>query len=317
MNISKADSRRRSRSAGSKRPTDTLKRFGLIQSVKFADLDCEHEWLIEGILVKGQAGVIGGPAKCLKTGFIIDMAISLGSETPFLGKFHVPTACRVAVMSGESGKSSIQDTANRIAETKGLSLRNISGVYWGFTLPILSDEKDLEMLGECLRWKKIQVVFIDPLYLCLCGGGKAVSPTNLYQVGPILKRLTETCLKAGATPVLVHHTTKAAAKPSENASVSLYDLAFSGVGEFFRQWVLLNKREEFTHCDGFHQLGMSVGGSAGHSGKWNIDVREGVLDNDFRGRKWDVSVWNGPAHGEEEPENMSGGNLTASSILSE
>mgnify|MGYP003634869308 CR=1 FL=1 len=309
MNISKTNSRQRARSAGAQRPTETLKRFGLIHSEKFADLDCKHEWLIEGILVKGQAGVIGGPAKCLKTGFVIDMAISLGSETPFLGTFHVPAACRVAVMSGESGKSSIQDTAKRIADSKGLSLRDISGVYWGFTLPNLSDEKDLEKLGECLRWKKIKVVFIDPLYLCLCGGGKAVSPTNLYQVGPILRRLADTCLKAGATPVIVHHTTKAAAKPSENASVGLYDLAFSGISEFFRQWVLLNKREEFMHGEGFHQVRMSVGGSAGHSGEWNVDVSEGVLGNDFQGRKWDVGIWNGSTPEVEEPENVTVGDV--------
>lgn len=277
----------------SKPANDALKQFGFIQSGKFAGLNCEHDWLIEGILARGQAGVIGGPAKCLKTGVVIDMALSLGSGKPFLGEFDVPTACRVAVMSGESGKSSLQDTAKRVCKSKKTSLERIPKVYWAFTLPNLTNEEDLLKLGKFLQLKQIQVVFIDPLYLCLCGGSKVVSPTNLYEVGPILRRMTETCLKAGATPIIVHHSTKGTAKPSEDSPLTLNDLAFAGVSEFFRQWVLLNKREEYSHADGFHQIRMSVGGSAGQSGCWNVDVREGVLGKNFQGRGWDVQVRDG------------------------
>lgn len=303
MNTSKQKSRQKTRGSESERPADALKRYEFIQSSKFADMNCEHDWLIEGILVEGQAGVIGGPAKCLKTGLVIDMALSLGSGEPFLGEFHVPLACRVAVMSGESGKSSLKDTAKRISLSKELSLSEIPKVYWAFTLPNLSDQDDLLRLGEFLEWRKIKVVFIDPLYLCLTGGGRGVSPTNVYEVGPILSRMTETCLKAGATPIIVHQTIKSAAKPSENASVGLYDLAFSGVSEFFRQWVLLGKREEFIQSQGLHQIRMSVGGSAGHSGDWNVDVKEGVMDNNFLGREWDVDVWMRPVYNPEDPGN--------------
>ncbi|WP_339736255.1 AAA family ATPase [uncultured Gimesia sp.] len=294
MNTSKPNSSRsKTRVPESERPVDALKRYGFIQSKKFAELDCEHDWLIEGILIKGQAGVIGGPAKCLKTGVVIDMALSLGSGKPFLGEFNVPTACRVAVMSGESGKSSLQDTAKRVCKSKKTSLEEISNVHWAFTLPNLTDEEDLSKLSNFLEFRKIKVVFIDPLYLCLCGGSKVVSPSNLYEVGPILGRITETCLKAGATPIIVHHSTKGTAKPSEDSPITLNDLAFAGVTEFFRQWVLLNKREEYSQADGFHQIRMSVGGSAGQSGCWNVDVREGVLDKNFRGRRWDVQVRDG------------------------
>ncbi|WP_417377883.1 ATP-binding protein [Gimesia sp.] len=292
MNTSQPN-RSKARVPESKRPGEAIKRYGFIQSGKFAELDCEHDWLIEGILIKGQAGVIGGPAKCLKTGIVIDMALSLGSGKPFLGEFDVPTDCRVAVMSGESGKSSLQDTAKRVCKSKNTSLERITKVHWAFTLPNLTDEEDLSKLGEFLEFREIKVVFIDPLYLCLCGGSKVISPTNLYEVGPILRRMTETCVKAGATPIIVHHSTKGTAKASEDSPITLNDLAFAGVSEFFRQWVLLNKREEYSQAEGFHQIRMSVGGSAGQSGCWNVDVREGVLGKNFQGRGWDVQVRDG------------------------
>jgi len=46
-------------------------------------------------------------------------------------------------------------------------------------------------------------------------------------------------------------------------------------------------------ADGFHQFGISVGGSAGQSGCWNVDVREGVSGKNFQGRGWDVLVRDG------------------------
>ena len=63
------------------------------------------------------------------------------------------------------------------------------------------------------------------------------------------------------------------------------------------------------HGEGFHQVRMSVGGSAGHSGEWNVDVSEGVLGNDFQGRKWDVGIWNGSTPEVEEPENVTVGDV--------
>lgn len=256
-----------------------------IDSKTLASKKFASDWLVESLLVADQPAVIGGQKKTLKTTLSIDMAISLATGTPFLGKFRVPTARKVAVVSGESGKATVQETASRIALAKKVKLADCS-IFWSFRLPRLDSLDDRKELKIFLAANKINVVFIDPLYLCLLGRGRA-SAANLYEVGPVLYHAANACLTAGATPVFLHHATKGSAKRECNGPLDLDDLAFSGIGEFARQWLLLNRREPFQIGSGSHKLWLAAGGSAGHSGCWQADIDEGTL---AAGRKWSVKV---------------------------
>ena len=260
-------------------------------SADFARTTIQHTWLIDRILVKGQPGVIGGPKKSLKTSIGIDMAISLGTGTPFLGEFEVPEKMRVGFLSGESGEATVRETAQRICKAKKVRLKT-ADVSWSFRLPCLSRKLDLVGLKDELCEHQVKVVIIDPLYLCLLGGARNISASNLYEIGPLLWRVGKACRAAGATPILIHHTTKEAEKKSEQRAgpLNLDDLAFSGIGEFVRQWLLINRRWQYEHATGNHHLLMAVGGSAGHSGCWEVDVQEGVLRNDFSDREWSATV---------------------------
>src|SRR5436190_1675274 len=71
-------------------------------------------WDVEGVMVRGQPMVIGGPPKSLKTSLALDLAISLATATPFLGHFPVPKQRRVAVFSGESGRATVYETVRRV-----------------------------------------------------------------------------------------------------------------------------------------------------------------------------------------------------------
>jgi len=255
----------------------------------FAQKDFHREWLIENVLLSGQPGVIGGPPKCLKTGILLDMAISIATGEDFLGHFKVAQKRRVAVISGESGEATIKETMLRICAAKGVALPECK-IYLGFDLPRFSEDDDRDRLTEFLRLARVKVVFIDPLYLCLCVGDRPISPTNLYEVGPVLKRMTDACLAAGAAPIFVHHMTKSASKSKKEAALGLSDLAYAGISEFVRQWTLVNRRAPYDPTSGYHQLQMVSGGSGGHSGQWDVDIREGTLRSDFTGRYWDAQV---------------------------
>ncbi len=249
-------------------------------------------WLVKKIVVAGQPAVIGGPKKALKTSLVIDLAISLGSGKLFLHKFPVAKPVKVLVLSGESGPAAILDTAQRVCRAKNIAL-STCGVLWGFELPRLASEMDLTVLTTALVANSVDVVIIDPLYVCLlAGNAEGRQASNLFDMGPLLLQVAKSCLEAGTTPILVHHARKQnqAPKGRNGEPLDLEDLAYSGMAEFARQWLLISRREKFDPELGKHELWLSVGGSAGHSGLYALDVQEGVMNDDFGGRQWYVKV---------------------------
>ncbi len=199
--------------------------------------------LIDNIMVEGQPMVIGGPPKSLKTTLLLDLAVSLGTGTPFLDMFAVSKPQAVAVFSGESGKATVLETIARILKAKGKT-SNDCKVHCGFRLPRLSSVSDRNELRGLIRDNEIGVAIIDPLYLCLLNGNQTLSAANLFDVGAVLAAASDACSRAGATMVLIHHTTKSSATKSGNATLN--DLAFAGVGEFARQWMLVNRDQVRT-----------------------------------------------------------------------
>jgi replicative DNA helicase len=271
------------------RPSEPGFDFKPIDSATFAAAVRRQEWLVEGVLASDQPGVIGGPKKSLKTSVAVDLALSIGSGKPFLGKFPVPQKVRVAVLSGESGTAALQETARRVCKAKGVSLTDCD-VLWQTELPQLGNAGDRQRLQAGLTTRGVKLVIIDPLYLCLLGGAEKVSASNLFEVGPLLLKVGRACLDAGATPLLLHHATKSAAALKKGEPLDLEDLAFAGIGEFARQWMLLGRREPFQPGTGSHALTLAVGGSAGQSSVWQLDVEEGVLGADGKCRRWAVRV---------------------------
>jgi hypothetical protein len=247
------------------------------------------------VLSAGEPLVIGGPMKCLKTTLLVDLGVSLATAGRFLNDegFRVGRPYRVGLFSGESGRPTLQETLRRVLHAKGTPAdpTGLDGLLWGFTLPRLSSDEHLQKLARVVRREGLEVVALDPLYLCLLAGSD-VDPRNLFAMGAHLRRVTEVCLGAGATPILSHHFRRTRNGQDPYSPPELDDLVYAGVAENARQWLLLSRRERYQPGSGVHRLWLTVGGSAGQSGEWAVDVEEGGLE-DPGGRRWAVSV--GPA----------------------
>lgn len=260
--------------------------FSALTSRELAHNEYRIEYLIENLLVRGQPAVIAGPKKSLKTTIAIDLALSLGQAGLFLGRFNVPAAVRVGVMSGESGAATIQETARRIGWAKHWSLESFENVIWSFDVPQLNLAKDMTALKAFILEDELDVLILDPTYLMMLSLGQDAS--NLFVVGSYLKAIGDLAQETGCTPILCHHLKKSVADPYEPAE--LENIAWAGFQEFVRQWILLNRRVKYDPDQGgHHELWMSVGGSAGHSGLWGLNIDEGTRA-DEGGRRWEVEV---------------------------
>jgi hypothetical protein len=260
-------------------------RIEFIDSAAFAAGDYRSTWLVKNVLVKGEPAVIGGPIKSLKTSVLVDLVVSTASGTPFLGKFDVPRKTVTAILSGESGRSTLQRNANTICREKGISLAEVgTNLVWAFELPKLSDIAAVTDLVESLAERCVELVAIDPLYLC----AGPVDPKNMFEFGDVISVAAKLLLGRGIGVILAHHANR---QLTMGEPMDLHHLAFSGLDAFTRQFLLLSRRSSYKQ-DGRHELWLRVGGSAGQGGLYGLDVDEGVLDEGFGGKKWDVVVQN-------------------------
>lgn len=258
----------------------------LINRITAKELDATtycDKYIIDGILVEGQPAGICGPKKSLKTNLILDAAISISTGGKFLGYFDVPEPKRVAVMSGESGWTTIQETCRRICRVANVELKD-TGIIFSDTLPKFGQLEYMTAFRRFLEVDQIEVVFVDPAYLCLPSN---INAANLIEIGASLREVNEICQELGATFALAHHMKKGVAEPHEPGQ--LEDISWAGFQEFFRQWILVNRRTPYVPGTGKHELWFSYGGSAGHSGYWGLDISEGVK-SDPDGRHWDVEI---------------------------
>lgn len=261
--------------------------LGIIDSRTFNAAVYKREYLIKNFLVANEPCLWGGPAKALKTSVMLDGAVSLGSATPFLGRFQTKK-CNVLVISGESGEMTLRAKARAIAEARNIDFDTLS-IHWGFTLPHASNLEHRSVLRAALEELAIDVVFLDPAYLMLmAGAGGAKSPGDVFAMGELLLSVSSLVKDCGATLVLLHHFKK----PSQIQQFSrpeLTDLTFSGFAEFARQWVLVSRRDHFsTRRD--NKLWLVSGGSAGHGGCWELNIDEGEHTEDGTGELWAVEI---------------------------
>lgn len=265
-------------------PPPPRQRFEFLDAVDFLKADYRPTWLIPRVLVKGQPGVIAGPSKGMKTSVLIDLAVSLAAGRPFLGHFPIPTPARVAVVSGESGGHTLQETTRRVMAARGIGAADFGDrLKLSFDLPQLADVEQMAEFADRLVGFGAELVVIDPLYLCL---GGEIDHANLFQMGAAFRVVAEVLREAGVTPVLVHHANRGL---KTGDPMEITHLAYSGLEQFARQFVMLNRQSAYKG-DGVHDLWMSAGGSAGHGGLWSLRIAEGVVDEHFGGRRWDVEV---------------------------
>jgi hypothetical protein len=245
-------------------------------------------FLVDRILVAGELCIVGGWAKTMKTTIVLELGIKIATGLPFLGTFPTQQR-RVCIVSAESGPFTLAETVKRIAKASDIDIEtDLDSLLWCTRAMDLSTPAGLEALESFVTDHGVDVLILDPMYMMLPGIGSDAS--NLYSIGSLLRGVADLGVRLGITLVFVHHVSKSAARNRGYEPVELGDLTLAGASEVARQWLLLGRRTPFDPESGRHELWMTAGGSAGHSGCWAVDIAEGQQNSTFDGRTWETDV---------------------------
>ena len=163
----------------------------------------EQSWLIESIWGYAAVGMIGGPPKCCKSWFGLDMAVSVASGTPCLDRFPVKQPDPVLIFLAEDALPAVRSRiealcAHRHIHVDGLNLYVITASALRLDLG-----RDQQRLKATLDVLKPRFLLLDPLIrLHRLDENSAADISNLLGFVRELQRAYDMAV------VLVHHTSK-------------------------------------------------------------------------------------------------------------
>jgi RecA-family ATPase len=165
-----------------------------------------QRWLVEELWGASSVGVIGGAPKCAKTWLGLDMALSVATGTPCLGKYTVPEPGPVLVYLAEDALLVVRERVAGMARYRGLDLAGVD--IHVITAPTLRLDRDRDRLRllETTRRLRPRLLLLDPLVRL-----HGIDENNAGEVAELLAYFRSLQRQLDLSVLLVHHTRKNAA----------------------------------------------------------------------------------------------------------
>jgi hypothetical protein len=165
-----------------------------------------ERWLVEQLWCANSVGVIGGAPKCAKTWLGLDIALSVATGTPCLGKYNVPERGPVLVYLAEDALPAVRERIDGMAQHRGLDLVEVE--IQVITAPVLrlDQDRDRARLWETARRLRPRLLLLDPLVRL-----HGIDENRAAEVAELLAYFRSLQRELGLSVVLVHHTRKNAA----------------------------------------------------------------------------------------------------------
>ena len=163
-------------------------------------------WLVEQLWGSSSVGVIGGAPKCSKTWLGLDLALSVATGTPCLGRYAVPQPGPVLVYLAEDALPIVRQRVEGMARHRGLALEQVE--LYVITAPTLRLDRDphRRQLQQTAQRLRPRLLLLDPLVRL-----HGIDENNASEVAGLLAYLRELQRQLDLSVMLVHHTRKNAA----------------------------------------------------------------------------------------------------------
>jgi hypothetical protein len=178
----------------------------VVRVAELASDEIAERWLVEQLWCANSVGVIGGAPKCAKTWLGLDMALSVATGTPCLGKYTVPEPGPVLVYLAEDALPAVRERIDGMARHRGLDLDQVE--IHVITTPVLrlDQDRDRARLWETARRLRPRLLVLDPLVRL-----HGIDENHAGNVAELLAYFRSLQRQLGLSVLLVHHTRKNAA----------------------------------------------------------------------------------------------------------
>lgn len=192
-----------------KEPTKEPERDPVPEPVTVADLVVKHtalrDTVIDGLLRTGETMNVIASSKARKSWLVLDLALSVASGTPWLGRDV--TAGRVLVIDNELHPETIAHRIPQVAAARGLDLSVV-----GRTIDVVTLRGRLHGLYGLARWitehaadGRYRLIIIDAWYRTLPPG---TDENDNGAMSILYNCLDAAALSVGGAFVCVHHASK-------------------------------------------------------------------------------------------------------------
>jgi len=175
----------------------------------FADLAAEvdaagpRKYLVRGVWPAADHGVLAAEMKAQKTWTAVDLAVSVATGTPFLGRFPIDDPGTVLLVAGEGSAANIVRRIRATAEARGIEGDDLNlAVLVG--APQIASPEHREYFQRNIDSARPKLLILDPLYAMASG----LDGKDLYAMGAAFGPLQRTCTTAGCALLLVTHTNR-------------------------------------------------------------------------------------------------------------
>jgi hypothetical protein len=177
--------------------------------VRVGQIPCEENaprWLVEQLWGDSSVGVIGGAPKCSKTWLGLDLALSVATGTPCLGRYAVPRPGPVLVFLAEDALPVVRERVQGMTRHRGLDLADVDIYVITAASLRLDREPHRNRLLETARRLQPRLLLLDPLVRL-----HGVDENHAGEVAELLAYFRSLQRQLDLSVVLVHHTRKNAA----------------------------------------------------------------------------------------------------------
>lgn len=185
-------------------------RILLVHPVELTRNSDDHsDWLVEGLIERGQRGLVVAPPKVGKSLLFLDMVVSLASMTRFMGANPYPRPVRTAVISREDGPELVKRRLTQLAAGRNLSLEEVNQFIHVNTVKQSSSfhidsQKELEEMAQWLRAAQVEFCVLDVLNRLHFQ--KENSSDDMTKV---MMKFDELASLSGAQICVIHHLSRA------------------------------------------------------------------------------------------------------------